>query len=320
LYLGPVLLAVSGLIAELIPGFSSAALLRPASSAVLGAPDTMVLKLWHGLTPMLALTVVTVLAGFALFAARRRLRRTADRLSVARGLTIDATYDRGLTGLMSVARWQTRLLQTGTLRHYVRFVLVTFLVLTGVALWTRWEPSIVLDPQLDVLPIVVGVLVVLSAIATSRARSRLAAVAFLGVVGFGIAMLFFLYSGPDLAVTQFAVETLAVLLFVFVLYKLPRFSRFSGSAQRAWDSVLALAFGALMSVLVLAISTVSRTSRLASYYAESSVPEGKGLNVVNVILVDFRALDTLGEIAVLAISAIGVFALLRLRPKKGVQA
>ncbi len=319
LYLGPVLLGASGLIAEIVPGFSSAALLRPASSAILGVPDTMVLKIWHGFTPMLGLTVLTIMAGGLIFWARRRIRRAADRHAGLTRLGADAAYDRGLDGMLAAARWQTRRLQTGSLRHYVSFVLMTLLVLVGYAMFARWDPAIRLEtPSPGVLEGVVGAMILVAAAATVRSRSRLAAVALLGAVGFGIALVFLLFSGPDLAVTQLAVETLAVLLFVFVLYRLPRFSRFSGRAQRIWDGLLALAVGGLMTALVLAVVAENRLSRLAPYFASTSVPEGRGRNVVNVILVDFRALDTLGEIAVLAISAVGVFALLRLRPSEEV--
>jgi multicomponent Na+:H+ antiporter subunit A len=125
-----------------------------------------------------------------------------------------------------------------------------------------------------------------------------------------------LYGAPDLAMTQILVETLTVLLFVLAFYHLPNMHRTSSRAVRLRDAVIALLVGGLMTLLVLAATATPPTSRLAPYFVEHSKPDAHGSNIVNVILVDFRGLDTMGEITVLAVAAIGVYALLRLRPKR----
>jgi multicomponent Na+:H+ antiporter subunit A len=117
--------------------------------------------------------------------------------------------------------------------------------------------------------------------------------------------------------TQVLIETLTVILFVFVFYHLPPFATVSSTASRARDALIAIATGALMTLLVLAATATPPDSQLAHYFAENSKAVAHGGNIVNVILVDFRGLDTLGEITVLSVAAIGVFALLRLRPRKG---
>ncbi|MBM4461434.1 MAG: DUF4040 domain-containing protein, partial [Chloroflexi bacterium] len=142
---------------------------------------------------------------------------------------------------------------------------------------------------------------------------RLTAVAALGVVGYGVALIYTLFGAPDLAMTQFAIETLTVFLFVLVLYRLPRFANFSGRRARIRDALVALTAGGLMTALVLVATAVPLTSRLSPFFAENAVPLARGRNIDNVILVDFRGLDTLGEITVLAVAAIGVYALLKLR-------
>jgi multicomponent Na+:H+ antiporter subunit A len=116
--------------------------------------------------------------------------------------------------------------------------------------------------------------------------------------------------------TQFAVETLTVFVFVLVLYRLPRFADLSSRAVRIRDGLVALSAGALMTLLVLVVTSIPLRSHLAAYFAENAVPLGNGRNIVNVILVDFRAFDTMGEITVLAVAAIGVAALLGLRREK----
>jgi multicomponent Na+:H+ antiporter subunit A len=126
-------------------------------------------------------------------------------------------------------------------------------------------------------------------------------------------IIFIIHSAPDLALTTFAIETLTVILFVLVLYKLPKFLPFSKSYSRLRDIIIASSVGLFMTLVVLYITSIELQSELKKFYTENSVPGGKGRNVVNVILVDFRAIDTLGEITVLAIAAIGVFALLKLK-------
>jgi multicomponent Na+:H+ antiporter subunit A len=124
-----------------------------------------------------------------------------------------------------------------------------------------------------------------------------------------------LFGAPDLAMTQFSIETLTVILFVLVLYRLPRFSNLTSRRERTRDALVALTAGAFMTLLVLVATATPLRSILTPYFAENSVELAKGRNIVNVILVDYRGIDTLGEITVLAVAAIGVHALLKLRLK-----
>jgi len=160
------------------------------------------------------------------------------------------------------------------------------------------------------------IIILVATVAVVRSRSRLAAVVALGVVGFGVAMIYVLFGAPDLAMTQYAIETLTVILFVLVLYRLPRFATYSRQRTRLRDAVIAVLAGAMMTLLVLAVTSTSLTSRLSPYFADNSYLLAKGRNIVNVILVDFRGIDTLGEITVLAVAAIGVFALMKLRAEE----
>jgi multicomponent Na+:H+ antiporter subunit A len=135
------------------------------------------------------------------------------------------------------------------------------------------------------------------------------------VVGFGVALLFLFFGAPDLALTQAIVEALTVVVFLLALFHLPRYRELSHRAARTRDLVVSLGFGALMTTLVLLATQRHLFPSISAYFLEASVPEAHGRNVVNVILVDFRALDTLGEITVLGIASVGVYALLRLRPR-----
>jgi multicomponent Na+:H+ antiporter subunit A len=143
----------------------------------------------------------------------------------------------------------------------------------------------------------------------------LATIAALGVVGYGLSLLFVFYGAPDLAMTQLAVETLTVILLALILYRLPRFSRLTGPGSRIRDGLVALFVGGLVSLLALTALSLPMQSRLTPFFAENSATLAQGRNIVNVILVDFRALDTLGEITVLAVAALGIYALLKQRLK-----
>jgi multicomponent Na+:H+ antiporter subunit A len=160
---------------------------------------------------------------------------------------------------------------------------------------------------------VVALLTLAGAIATVRARYRLTGVAALGVTGLGIALIFVIFGAPDLAITQVMVETLTVILFVLVFYHLPPFVPRSTRRQRFRDLAVSITAGLVMTLVVLATASIHLEPVLTDFYSRQSLSAAYGRNIVNVILVDFRALDTLGEITVLAVAGFGVYALLRLK-------
>lgn len=313
--IGPALLALLGLVIGILPEIFATPLVSAATTAARAEPTAIKLELWHGINPILLLGLATVAGGVALYLVRGRLYRLSHRLHAAAEWGPARWYKLALYGLNAVARWQTRILQSGYLRVYLMVIIATTLALVGYALFTRVqfvEPPRPID--IRSYEWLVAIVIVGGAIAAVRSSSRLAAIAALGVVGFGIALIYILYGAPDLAKTQFAIETLTVVLFVLVLYRLPRFATFSSPLARVRDLIVALAAGGLMTTLMLAVVAIPGESRLTGFFAENTLPLAKGRNIVNVILVDFRALDTLGEIIVLSVAAIGVVALLGLRP------
>lgn len=320
LWLGPLVMAAFGLVSGLHPSWV-ATLLSPAVSAVIGPRGThepLQLSLWHGLTPALALGAGSVLLGAAIYAGWNGLRRANSRLDFLRTRGPAWWYDLTLSGLNRLASAQTRVLQSGYLRYYIIACLATTVALTGYGLIAslEWSWQFV-GPGVRFYEAVLAGLLPVAALTAVRSRTRLAAVAAVGVVGFGMAIVFILFGAPDLAMTQFAIETLTVILFVFVLYRLPRFAVFSSRWQRLRDAVIALAMGTVVTALVLMAIHHPAQDRVSQYFAEQSVAEAHGRNLVNVILVDFRGFDTLGEITVLAVAGIGVYALLKLRPSGG---
>ncbi len=319
--IGPLLLAVTGLFVGLIPGTFDTALGSAMATAIGGRPIIMELKLWHGVSPValtaLGISVVTLTIGFALFL---RLRDWIAHIAVAvarvgrRGPA--RIYDLVFAGVLTLAAWVTRLTQTGSLRHYVRVVLLALVV-------TCLYPLIRCFPALDELSsgsrwheLLLVLLTLVGAVAAVFSRSRLSAIALLGIVGLLIAVLFALFSAPDLAITQIMVEALTVILLVLIFYRLPAFAGLRTHLARLADAMVAVAAGAIMAGLVLATAALHLPPDVSEQLARMSKPEAYGRNIVNVILVDFRALDTLGELTVVAVAGLGVYALIKLRRRR----
>lgn len=314
---GPFVMVSLSLIMGVFPSLVETALVAPPVASVLGRPEPIHLVLWHGFTPALALSLTSLGIGFALYRWWRIVRRVHSAFERIFVWGPSRWYEYALSGINGIAKIQTIVLQNGYLRFYVLTIIVTTL---GISTYTLFRnglsvPAIEWSPP-HFYEYGIAALILLAAGAAVHSKTRLAAVAALGVVGFGVALIFVLYSAPDLAMTQILIETLTVILLVLVLHRLPRFSRFTSNAARGRDFIVATASGALMTGLVLLASNVKFHESISSYFVERSFPEAHGRNIVNVILVDFRALDTLGEITVLAIAGAGVYALLKLRVKE----
>ncbi|MCL4846837.1 MAG: putative monovalent cation/H+ antiporter subunit A [Acidobacteria bacterium] len=317
MWIGPMLLASLGLLLGVAPALADG-LIGAAASASLGAPRDTHLALWHGLEgdagAALALSATTIAAGLLAYAARWRLLALGAVLRHAYAFGPERWYEWTLAGLMASARWQTKVLQNGYLRFYILTAVLVTVVFGGYVIATAVAVPVPADLADARFHEVLLLLIMLAATwKLLHTESRFVAIVALGVIGYGVALLFLFFGAPDLAMTQFAIETLGVVLFVLVLYRMPELARRSPAVARARDAAVALGLGGLVTVILLATTPDPSPSRLSTFFAEESVPSAFGRNIVNVILVDFRGLDTLGEITVLAIAALGVYALLKLR-------
>jgi multicomponent Na+:H+ antiporter subunit A len=313
LLVGPLILGGLGVILGVFPGIMTA----PIASAVVaisGAPSGKTLALWHGFGTTLALSALTLAGSLGIFSYRRRLWP----LAWPRALQTEHVYSITLAALDTVSRRIGPALQGASLRSYVLVVALTAIALVTTALAMDFAlPVARQSTPVEVHEAALAALVVAGAISTAFARTTMAAVLSLGVVGYGVAVMYALLGAPDLAMTQFAVETLTVVIFVLVFSRLRGFADLSSRFVRIRDACVAIAAGALVTTLVLFIGASGTTSRLAAYFADAAPRLAHGDNIVNVILVDFRGFDTLGEITVLATVAIGVRALLLIGREHG---
>ncbi len=310
--MGPLLLAAMGLTFGILPGIVERPLIEPAVSAILAQPVDLKLSLWHGFNLPLLLSAVTILTGLCIYSVRRSLWAAIGRLHPERFPTAQKGYQWLLDTMLAFAGWQTRMLQSGKLRNYLLIIIGSTTSLLAITLFrVGGLPSLLPAFQPSFLETTLVICLIASVMVAVKARSRLMAILALGVIGFGISLIYMLYGAPDLAITQVLVETLIVVLLMFVVYRLPFFKTHSSQPRRAFDAFFSLSVGAVVTAMVLKAQHLQLQPSVSNLLAEASYLEAKGKNVVNVILVDFRALDTFGEITVLAIAALGVVALMR---------
>ncbi|MCS6772233.1 MAG: DUF4040 domain-containing protein [Kiritimatiellae bacterium] len=315
MWAGPMILGLLGLVLGLAPGFTSSWLVAPAAAAVVGEPIAAKLTLWHGISRELIASGVTLLLGLMAVGMRRYVLSLLPAIASLNALGPDRSYERALNGLMWMAGWQTRRLQCGSLQVYLWITLSFVIATTGWYFLKHIPVSIFhgLSPVRFIDALILS-LIILSTAGAIMSRSRLAAFASLGVAGYAIAIFFVIYSAPDLAMTQLVVETLTVILLVLAFYHLPPFRVRTTAPVRLLELVPAALVGLVMFGLTLAANRIQYAPNISGFFNEHSWTSAYGKNIVNVILVDFRALDTLGEITVLAVAGLGAFALLKLKP------
>ncbi|OSP56821.1 hydrogen gas-evolving membrane-bound hydrogenase subunit E [Pseudoruegeria sp. SK021] len=309
---GPLLLGGLGLYFGLFPHWLQDNSITPTVAALLGDPaQAKELHLWAGVNTALYLSGVTFLLGIILYLWHLRLRAGLTRIDDA-SFSFDRGWDAFLVGITRCAGWLTDRLQTGDLRQYMLVVFGT--ILAGLLLVigrTGLNVQIPPLPDLHMKQYFVVILMIAGTGLAVMTRSRIAAIGGLGVVGIGVALIFIIYSAPDVAITQLMVETLVVVLFGVAALRLPVLPSREQEGARWGHAALAIAVGTTVSLILLTVTNGTLDLRLTDYFAAESYPTAFGRNIVNVILVDFRAFDTFGEISVVVVAALSAVALLR---------
>jgi multicomponent Na+:H+ antiporter subunit A len=263
------------------------------------------------------LSIVALAVGTALYFARSSVEPVLRKLQPS-PVSSSLAYRSTLRGLNSLANRVAGVVQSGSLPVYLGVILLTATAVPGALLltgewWPGWPDFADSPLQVPIAGVILG-----AAVAATAVRRRFTAALFLGVVGYSMAGLFVVQGAPDLALTQVAIESLTTVLFVLVLRRLP--DRFESRAP-LWRRSLRIGLAGVVGLVVFAIGVSSGSqdppTPIADAMIEKSVPDGGGSNVVNVILVDFRGYDTLGEITVLTAAAIGTVALARAGRRPG---
>ncbi len=313
----PLVLAVLGLAVALVPATGERLLAPYADRYPAGEPGH--LTLWGGFTPVLAITVLVLLAGFVLFWQRARVEKAQDLLWSPR--SAEVTYRRTMRRLDDLAADVTAATQRGSLPVYLGIILVVLAVAPGMVLASGLVSG---HPQVELVlwdrpaDAAVVAVVVVACVLAARARRRLKAVLLVGVAGYANATLFMLHGAPDLALTQVLTETITLVVMVLVLRRMPPYFTDRPLAASRW---LRLALGVVSGVVMMAFTVAAPLVRVAepisTHFPDEAYTWGGGKNIVNVTLVDIRAWDTVGEISVLLVAATGVASLIFLRQRSG---
>ncbi len=262
--------------------------------------------LWHGLGwKPLAATGFSVAAGLGLLRVEPMARGLAETM---RPLSTGRLYDGLASGTLQAARSITNAYMTGRLRHYLIYIVTATLALLTAGLMHTGVAASLRPAGLEAGPTVAVLVAMTASVAAARLRPLLGAVLALGTVGYTVSLVYLLLSAPDIAITQTVIETVSLVLFIVAIVALAGTDADGARPRNLTNGAVALAAGVASAVLAVLVADVSRLPRVsADFFARAA--EAGGRNVVNLVIVDFRGWDTLGEITVLVIAALGIMAL-----------
>jgi multicomponent Na+:H+ antiporter subunit A len=309
----PLVLGVAGLVLGI--GVALVDPLLAAYADTLGHGEYH-LALWHGLEPALFVSIAVIGLGLLLFAARR----SVARLQATVPAVVDASrgYWTTVNAVDRLAARVTLFAQRGGLPQYLTTIVVVFvLAVGGMLLVTQTWPTAI-RPFDYPLQVVIAACMIVASLMAARARQRMTAVLLAGVTGFGLVALFALHGAPDLALTQALVELATIVTFILVLRRLPHaIAQHNKPVRKVRRAVIGILFGVTMSVVAAVALSAREAESIAAELPRLSLEEGHGRNIVNVMLVDIRAWDTMNEIAVLVVVATGIASLLFVSGRSG---
>jgi len=288
-------------------------ILEPAVISVLEHPVILHIKMWHGFNPALIMSLTAILGGSLVYCFRKKMFSFQEKISP--GIYGNVVYDRIIQFLMSGADLLTKTLQSKKLRNYFWINILFILLATSTPL--LFSENLIQLSSLNLPPLGFFFLGVLFIVATLGVlyfhQNRFLAFLCLSFVGSLISLIFIRVSAPDLALTQISVEICLLVAILLVLFFLPKEEKMiETKMKKLSDGLLSIAAG--LGIMFLLWGSLSFPfNSISKFHIQNSFTQAGGRNIVNVILVDFRGFDTLGEIMVLGIAALGILALLRQR-------
>lgn len=314
MWLGPCVMGGIGILFGLMPEWVSYALIEPAVFSFNPGREEIRLTIWHGFNLPLLLSMLTLAIGATVYLLRHRVCFFIQAALARLPLSFDRLYGICLTVFIKTSEILTARIQNGSLHFYLA-VTVSCVVLAISLPWLSGIATALFWPQEigSITAISLILFIGAAAMVVLTARKRLAAIGGLSGVGAGIALLFLLLGAPDIALTQLLVETLTIIFVSIVLLRLPSMeqARKRSRRRRSIDAFLSIAVGLLIASMLVAIGNTPLDRSLTDFFEINSFVAAHGRNIVNVILVDFRSLDTLGEIIVVVLAAWAAVTLLR---------
>lgn len=274
------------------------------------------LGLWHGFEPALAFTAVTIAVGSGIFVLRRPFAKV--QATLPSGIDFHDLYRKLIGWMEALALWVTSRTQRGSLPFYQSVIYLVLVAGIGAAVIANDTWNIVFRLFDTPLDFIVATVLIISAIAATRAKKRFTAVVVTGISGYSMVVYFAFVGAPDLALTQILVETITIVVFVLVLRRLPaRIGQSTGRFTPAWRAIIGGAVGIAMMLVVLIAAGVRMADPVSVDFGQLAYELGHGKNIVNVTLVDIRAWDTMGEISVLVAAGTGIAGLIFVRGREG---
>ncbi|MGZ9814494.1 Na+/H+ antiporter subunit A [Peribacillus simplex] len=317
--LSPIILASLVIVFGIFPNLLSSSIIKPAVAGIqpsLVGPDFHVhIAFWHGFNTEVWMTVGIIAFGILLYKTLPKWQKITQW--IPESISLNALYDNGVRGLERSASSVMKVLMTGSIRTYLLSIFLFFILSLGFTLY--WKDAFKLDTvnfaPIGIYELVLAAIIVIGSIAILFARSRLTSIIILGAVGYTISLFFVLLRAPDLALTQLVIETISVALFLLCFFHLPLMASRKEERMKFKlnNALISIGVGVIVTLIALSAHSNKLFDSISNYYLENAYKEAGGKNVVNVILVDFRGLDTMFEISVLSIAALGIFAMIKLR-------
>lgn len=319
LWIPVVVLAVFSLVFGLFPQFADYLLLHAAGNSVAGRAISQELHIWHGWNIIVLLSGLTILGSISFYFILKPSEQKEAFSNSLQKISPQSIILGLAKGFKQLALKYTQFFHNGYLRVYIMNIILFFIGIVGYKLFTDVPFRLDFNDLSDFrfYEILLFVLILAAVIVITIARSRLTSIVAMGILGYAICILFVIYGAPDLAMTQFAIDTLTVVLFVLVLSKLPSYLKLSDTRNKGRDAVVSGVFGILIAIITMQALLYPSSKEVTKYYADNAYLLAKGKNVVNVILVDYRGVDTFIETIVLAIAAIGVYSILKFKINDG---
>lgn len=313
LWLPVVLLSTFTLLFGLFPMLIGKGILNEAFQSFALSSEMTHLQIWHGFTPVLGLSVLTIMLAIGLYLLHPHIGKLWPLIEKANAISPQNIIEKSAVGIQHFAFFYTRLMHNGYLRNYLIVIIVFITALVGYRFFTTiaYFVDIGSISNFEIHELTLFLIIVISIYFTITANSKLTAIASIGIMGFAICLIFVIFGAPDLAMTQFSIDILTVVLFVLVLYKLPPYLPHKNKKVIGRDAVISICFGVLIMFIAMESLVFPANKEISQFYSENAYILAKGKNVVNVILVDYRGFDTMIETIVLSSAAMGVYGLLK---------
>ncbi|MCP8951503.1 Na+/H+ antiporter subunit A [Bacillus safensis] len=319
----PIILAALVVTFFFFPNILAYSVIEPAIAAIIpeaietGSRFSVKIEAWHGFQPELYMTLGVVVLGTIGYLTLSKWRPMYNIFKEK--WSFNALYDRSLIGLEKGSYRLTNSYMTGFLRDYLVYVFGFMIIVIGGVMFYQQAFSFQTDQAASIgtYEVILSLVMVAATIATVFASSRLTAIIALGVMGYTLSLFFVIFRAPDLALTQLIIETISVALFLLCFYHLPKLSLKQKTRRfKMTNFIISLGVGVVVTCLAFASTSQQSLDTISTYFIENSYKLAGGDNIVNVILVDFRGFDTLFEITVLAIAALGIYGLLKTQAKR----